>query len=69
MEIREMKIKNPDYPNPVYHVWHFCTECERAYTNSQGSFEVMKRTKCCVDNLKSFSTDFSGVDLPDREVA
>ena len=64
-----MKYINPDYPNPVYHVWHFCTECHKTWTHSQGSWDMLKLRECCRENLKSWSTDFYGVDLPDRPYA
>jgi len=51
--MKKILIKNPD-PAGVYHVWHYCPKCFRAFKHSQAEFEQLNNNrsyKCCRDNL------------------
>ena len=37
-----MKIENPD-KRRIYHVWHYCKVCGRAWTHSQSDAYEIKR--------------------------
>ncbi len=50
-----MKIDNPDV-NGIYHCWHVCKTCGKAWTHSQGDFEDLKRHQHIVESIDNYLT-------------
>lgn len=59
-----LKLVNPDRGR-IYHCWHYCAECKRTWTHSQGDHDEAKRRECCSrrENLITVPSTFIAVEI------